>query len=66
VAILKDELRAASAEGASYLQIDAPRYSYFMDPKWREWIRAEMRVLPEALHRSGPTMPAWRRRAAPG
>jgi 5-methyltetrahydropteroyltriglutamate--homocysteine methyltransferase len=49
VAILKHELRAASAEGASYLQIDAPRYSYFMDPKWREWIRAEMRVLPEAL-----------------
>ena len=49
VAILKDELGAASAEGASYLQIDAPRYSYFMDPKWREWIRAEMRVEPEAL-----------------
>ena len=49
VAILQDELGAASAEGASYLQIDAPRYSYFMDPKWREWIRAEMRVEPEAL-----------------
>ncbi|HEY8231693.1 MAG TPA: methionine synthase [Vicinamibacteria bacterium] len=49
VAILKDELGAASSEGASYLQLDAPRYSYFVDPKWREWIRAEMRVLPEAL-----------------
>ena len=23
----------------SYLQIDAPRYSYFLDPKWCEWMR---------------------------
>jgi 5-methyltetrahydropteroyltriglutamate--homocysteine methyltransferase len=39
----------ARGEGASYLQLDAPRYSYFVDPKWRDWIKAEMRVEPEAL-----------------
>jgi 5-methyltetrahydropteroyltriglutamate--homocysteine methyltransferase len=49
VAILKDELARVAREGASYLQIDAPRYSYFVDPKWRDWIKAEMRVPPEAL-----------------
>jgi 5-methyltetrahydropteroyltriglutamate--homocysteine methyltransferase len=49
VAILKAELEAVSAEGVSYLQIDAPRYSYFVDPKWREWIRTEMRVEPAAF-----------------
>jgi len=49
VAILKGELAAISEEGASYIQIDAPRYSYFIDPKWRRWIEAEMRVSPDAL-----------------
>ena len=49
VAILKDELARVAQEGASYLQIDAPRYSYFVDPKWRDWIKAEMRVEPGAL-----------------
>ena len=49
VAILKDEMARLSAEGVSYLQIDAPRYSYYMDPKWREWIRTEMGVEPAAF-----------------
>jgi 5-methyltetrahydropteroyltriglutamate--homocysteine methyltransferase len=49
VAIMKTELAAVSAEGVSYLQIDAPRYSYFVDPKWREWIRTEMKTEPDAL-----------------
>lgn len=49
VAIMKSELARLSAEGVKYIQIDAPRYSYFVDPKWREWIRAEMKVEPEAL-----------------
>ena len=26
-----------------YLQIDAPRYSYFLDPKWCEWMKTELR-----------------------
>jgi 5-methyltetrahydropteroyltriglutamate--homocysteine methyltransferase len=32
-----------------YIQIDAPRYSYFMDEKWRKWIRDEMKVEPDTL-----------------
>jgi len=49
VLILKAELTAIAAEGASYVQIDAPRYSYFIDPKWRDWIDKEMRLAPDAL-----------------
>ncbi|MGH9705068.1 MAG: cobalamin-independent methionine synthase II family protein, partial [Candidatus Acidiferrales bacterium] len=49
VEIMKVELARLAAEGVKYIQIDAPRYSYFMDPKWREWIRAEMKVEPDAL-----------------
>lgn len=49
VEIMKTELTHLSAEGVSYIQIDAPRYSYFIDPKWREWIRSEMRIEPDAL-----------------
>jgi 5-methyltetrahydropteroyltriglutamate--homocysteine methyltransferase len=49
VEIMKTELARLSSEGVNYIQIDAPRYSYFMDPKWRDWIRAEMRIEPDAL-----------------
>jgi 5-methyltetrahydropteroyltriglutamate--homocysteine methyltransferase len=49
VEIMKAELAKLSEEGVSYIQIDAPRYSYFMDPKWRDWIRAEMKTEPDAL-----------------
>jgi len=49
VEIMKAELAALSAEGVSYIQIDAPRYSYFVDAKWREWIRANMQIEPDAL-----------------
>ena len=49
VEIMKTELARLSAEGVSYIQIDAPRYSYFMDPKWRDWIRKEMNAEPDAL-----------------
>ncbi len=49
VAIMKTELARLSAEGVKYIQIDAPRYSYYLDPKWRDWIRAEMNVEPDAL-----------------
>src|ERR1700683_4819085 len=49
VEIMKTELARLSAEGVSYIQIDAPRYSYFMDPKWRDWIRKEMDAEPDAL-----------------
>jgi 5-methyltetrahydropteroyltriglutamate--homocysteine methyltransferase len=48
VEIMKSDLAKLAGDGVSYIQIDAPRYSYYMDPKWREWIRTEMRVNPDA------------------
>jgi 5-methyltetrahydropteroyltriglutamate--homocysteine methyltransferase len=48
VEIMKSELAKLSAEGVRYTQIDAPRYSYYMDPKWREWIRTELKQDPAA------------------
>jgi 5-methyltetrahydropteroyltriglutamate--homocysteine methyltransferase len=49
VDVMKAELAQLSREGVNYIQIDAPRYSYYIDPKWREWIRREMRVEPSDL-----------------
>jgi 5-methyltetrahydropteroyltriglutamate--homocysteine methyltransferase len=49
VAIMKTEMSRLSDEGVKYIQIDAPRYSYFLDPKWRDWIQAEMKVEPDVL-----------------
>jgi methionine synthase II (cobalamin-independent) len=49
VEIMKSELAKLSLEDVKYIQVDAPRYSYYVDAKWREWIRAEMKVEPEAL-----------------
>jgi 5-methyltetrahydropteroyltriglutamate--homocysteine methyltransferase len=49
VEIMKTELAQLSRDGVNYIQIDAPRYSYYIDPKWREWIRREMGVEPNDL-----------------
>jgi len=49
VEIMKVELARLVSEGVGYIQIDAPRYSYFMDPKWRDWIVTEMKIQPEEL-----------------
>jgi 5-methyltetrahydropteroyltriglutamate--homocysteine methyltransferase len=35
-AIIKAEVTALAAEGVPYIQIDAPRYAYYVDPKWRQ------------------------------
>ena len=48
VPIVNAEIRALAETGVAYVQIDAPRYSYYIDPKWREYIRKEMGVEPEA------------------
>ncbi len=48
VEIMKSDLAKLSSDGVSYIQIDAPRYSYYMDPKWRAWIKAELKVEPDA------------------
>jgi 5-methyltetrahydropteroyltriglutamate--homocysteine methyltransferase len=47
--IMEDELRTLSGSGISYLQIDAPRYSYFLDPKWCQWMSTELRVDTNAM-----------------
>jgi 5-methyltetrahydropteroyltriglutamate--homocysteine methyltransferase len=66
VEIMKSDLAALSSEGVSYIQIDAPRYSYYMDPKWREWIRKELRMdadkaLDEAIRADNACFQAARR-----
>ncbi len=48
VPIMTAELAALAAEGVPYLQIDAPRYSYYIDPKWRTYIKEEMGMEPDA------------------
>jgi 5-methyltetrahydropteroyltriglutamate--homocysteine methyltransferase len=47
VPIIKAELEALAHEGVKYIQLDAPRYSYYLDPKWRDYVKNEMGVSPE-------------------
>lgn len=47
VAILSGEVAALAAEGVQYIQLDTPRYSYYIDPRWREWLRTEIGVDPD-------------------
>jgi methionine synthase II (cobalamin-independent) len=47
VPIMKAEIQALVSEGIKYIQIDAPRYSYYIDPKWRQFVKNEMDVDPE-------------------
>ena len=47
VPIIKSEIHALVNDGISYVQLDAPRYSYYLDPKWRDYIRREMGVSPD-------------------
>src|SRR5713226_7316179 len=48
VPIVKAEIAALVADGVPYIQIDAPRYSYYIDSKWRNYVKAEMGVEPDA------------------
>lgn len=48
VPIVKAEVEALAADGVHYIQIDAPRYSYYIDPKWRNSILSEMGMEPDA------------------
>jgi 5-methyltetrahydropteroyltriglutamate--homocysteine methyltransferase len=47
VPIIKAEIQALVNEGAQYVQIDAPRYSYYIDPKWRSYVENEMGLDPD-------------------
>ena len=48
VPIIRAEVQALVGDGVKYIQIDAPRYSYYIDPKWRDYVQNEMGVDPEA------------------
>ena len=48
VPIIRSEIQALVNEGVGYIQIDAPRYSYYVDSKWRRYIQDEMGVNTEA------------------
>jgi 5-methyltetrahydropteroyltriglutamate--homocysteine methyltransferase len=47
VPIIKSEILALVNEGVKYIQLDAPRYSYYIDPKWRGYVKDEMGRDPE-------------------
>jgi 5-methyltetrahydropteroyltriglutamate--homocysteine methyltransferase len=48
VPIVRSEIQALCEEGVKYVQIDAPRYSYYIDPKWRDYVKNEMGKDPDA------------------
>jgi 5-methyltetrahydropteroyltriglutamate--homocysteine methyltransferase len=47
VPIIQREIAALVDEGVKYIQLDAPRYSYYIDPKWRNYVKEEMGMDPE-------------------
>jgi len=47
VPIIKAEIQALAGEGVACIQLDAPRYSYYIDPKWRAYVKDEMGVDPD-------------------
>ena len=47
--IMAADIRTLAVSGISYLQIDAPRYSYYLDPKWKAWMETELRVDTEQM-----------------
>jgi 5-methyltetrahydropteroyltriglutamate--homocysteine methyltransferase len=63
VAILKGEVAALATEGIAYLQIDAPRYSYYVDARLRERLEKQMgrdsnAVLEEAIRADNSVLSA--------
>ncbi len=47
VPVIKAEIQALVNEGVRYVQIDAPRYSYYIDSKWRNYIKNEIGLEPD-------------------
>ncbi len=47
VPIVRGEIAALVNDGVKYIQLDAPRYSYYIDPKWRNYVRDEMGMDPD-------------------
>lgn len=48
-AIVRDEVEALVQDGVRYVQLDAPRYSYYLDEGWRARLQAEGVDLQQAL-----------------
>jgi 5-methyltetrahydropteroyltriglutamate--homocysteine methyltransferase len=48
-AIMAEDIRTLATSGIGYLQIDAPRYSYYLDPKWTAWMENSLRVDPAQM-----------------
>ncbi len=64
--IIKGEMKALAEEGVQYIQIDAPRYSYYLDPKWQDYLQKETgtelnKLLDEALAADNACFKAARR-----
>ncbi len=38
-AIIRAEVASLVESGVDYIQVDAPRYSYYVDPRWRQHLR---------------------------
>ena len=47
--IMAEDIKPLASSGVSYLQIDAPRYSYYLDAKWTAWMERELRVDPAQM-----------------
>jgi 5-methyltetrahydropteroyltriglutamate--homocysteine methyltransferase len=47
VPIIRSEIQALVQDGVPYIQIDAPRYSYYIDPKWRGYVKDQMGADPD-------------------
>ena len=37
--VIRAEINSLVEAGVDYIQVDAPRYSYYVDPRWREHLR---------------------------
>ena len=48
VSIIKGERAALVEDGVAYIQIDEPRYSYYVDAKWRQHLR-DLREDPDTM-----------------
>ena len=69
VPIIKAEIQALGNESVKCIQIDAPRYSYYIDPKWRGYVKQEMgrdpdEALDEAIRADNACLEGARRAGA--
>ena len=53
VPLVRGEVQALLDDGVKYIQIDAPRYSYYIDPKWRQYVKDELSMDPDQALEEG-------------